>query len=54
MLRHELTGRVALVAGGFFTSYLPPIKGEESVPEDSLGEDYREFERTRKRLIPGI
>jgi protein-S-isoprenylcysteine O-methyltransferase Ste14 len=27
---------------------------EEDVLEENLGDEYREFERTRKRLIPGI
>jgi protein-S-isoprenylcysteine O-methyltransferase Ste14 len=45
---------VALMAIGFFLAHLPRIWVEESVLEAGLGEEYREFELTRKRLIPGV
>ena len=45
---------LALVVLGFFVSHLPRIRREERVLEDSLGKPYREFERTRKRIIPGV
>jgi protein-S-isoprenylcysteine O-methyltransferase Ste14 len=44
----------ALLALGFFAAHIPRIKLEESVLEGGLGEEYRQFERTRKRLIPGV
>ena len=43
-----------LMVIGFFAAHVPRIKVEESVLERNLGEQYREFERTRKRLIPGV
>jgi len=45
---------VLLMTAGFFAAHLPRIKVEESVLEENLGDDDREFERTRKRLIPGL
>jgi protein-S-isoprenylcysteine O-methyltransferase Ste14 len=33
---------------------VPRIRVEERALEEELGDDYREFERTRRRLIPGI
>lgn len=39
---------------GFFSGHVPRIRAEEAVLEENIGEPYREFERTRKRLIPGI
>jgi protein-S-isoprenylcysteine O-methyltransferase Ste14 len=45
---------VLLMVIGFFAAHLPRIKVEERILEQSLGDEYREFERTRKRLIPGV
>ena len=45
---------LALVIVGFFASHVPRIRVEERVLEERLGEPYVEFERTRKRLIPGV
>ena len=45
---------VLLMALGFFAAHLPRIAVEEHVLEANLGEPYRAFEATRKRLIPGI
>jgi len=45
---------VLLVTIGFFAAHLPRIRVEENVLEENLGDEYREFERSRKRLIPGI
>jgi protein-S-isoprenylcysteine O-methyltransferase len=45
---------VATVTVGFFIGHVPRIRVEERVLEENLGEPYREFERTRKRLVPGI
>jgi len=45
---------VALIVLGFFVGHVPRIKAEEAVLEAGLGEPYRELERTRKRLIPGV
>jgi protein-S-isoprenylcysteine O-methyltransferase Ste14 len=45
---------VVLMVIGFFLAHIPRIKAEEAVLEVNLGEQYREFERTRKRLIPGV
>ncbi len=42
------------MAVGFFAAHVPRIGVEESVLEGSLGEEYCQFERTRKRLIPGV
>jgi protein-S-isoprenylcysteine O-methyltransferase Ste14 len=39
---------------GFFAAHLPRIRVEERALEQSLGEPYIEFERTRKRLIPFV
>lgn len=45
---------VAVMVVGFFAAHVPRIRVEESVLEQSLGEEYRQFERTRKGLIPGV
>jgi protein-S-isoprenylcysteine O-methyltransferase Ste14 len=45
---------VAVVAVGFFVGHIPRIRVEERVLEENLGEPYREFERGRKRVVPGI
>jgi protein-S-isoprenylcysteine O-methyltransferase Ste14 len=45
---------VAVMAIGFFAAHLPRIRVEERVLEEALGEEYRQFEHTRKRLIPGL
>jgi isoprenylcysteine carboxyl methyltransferase (ICMT) family protein YpbQ len=39
---------------GFFAGHVPRIKVEEQVLEENLGEAYKSFERSRKRLIPGV
>ena len=44
---------VLIMLIGCVLAYLPRIRAEEAVLEESLG-PYREFERTRRRLIPGI
>lgn len=41
-----------VLAGGFCVAVLPRIRHEERVLETGLGAPYREFEKTRKRLIP--
>jgi protein-S-isoprenylcysteine O-methyltransferase Ste14 len=43
-----------IIAVGFVVSHLPRILHEEHVLEANLGAPYREFERTRKRLIPFV
>jgi protein-S-isoprenylcysteine O-methyltransferase Ste14 len=43
-----------VVTAGFLVSHVPRILVEERVLEHNLGEPYRQFERTRKRLIPGL
>jgi len=45
---------VVLVVIGFFAAHLPRIRVEERVLEENLGDEYREYERTRRRLIPGV
>jgi protein-S-isoprenylcysteine O-methyltransferase Ste14 len=45
---------VGLLVLGFFLAHVPRIRAEEAVLEANLGEPYRELERTRKRLIPGV
>jgi protein-S-isoprenylcysteine O-methyltransferase len=45
---------VLLVIVGFFAGNVPRIAAEERALEEHLGEQYRDFERARKRLIPGI
>ena len=45
---------VVLVVIGFFAAHIPRIRVEERVLEESLGDEYREYERTRRRLIPGV
>lgn len=43
---------LVVAAAGFCVAVLPRIHHEERVLEAGLGAPYREFERTRKRLIP--
>ena len=43
-----------LVFIGFLAGHVPRIKVEEAVLEENLGDEYRNYERARKRLIPGI
>lgn len=45
---------VLIMVIGCLLAYIPRIKAEEAVLEASLDGPYREFERTRQRLIPGI
>lgn len=45
---------VAAMLIGFFLAHVPRIMWEEAALEASLGDEYRAFARTRKRLIPGI
>jgi protein-S-isoprenylcysteine O-methyltransferase Ste14 len=45
---------VLLMVLGFFVAHVPRIRVEEHVLEANLGQPYRTFEATRKRLIPGI
>jgi protein-S-isoprenylcysteine O-methyltransferase Ste14 len=45
---------VVLMVVGFFLGHVPRIRAEEAVLEADLGQPYRELERTRKRLIPGV
>lgn len=45
---------VVLMMVGSVLAQVPRIKAEEAVLEANLGEPYRAFERTRKRLIPGV
>ncbi len=45
---------VVLMVTGFFLAHVPRITAEEAVLESSLGQPYRDYERTRKRLIPGV
>jgi protein-S-isoprenylcysteine O-methyltransferase Ste14 len=45
---------IVLMVLGFFAAHLPRISVEEGVLETNLGEPYRTFEATRKRLIPGV
>jgi protein-S-isoprenylcysteine O-methyltransferase Ste14 len=45
---------VLIMVTGCLLAYVPRIEAEEAVLEESLGAPYREFERTRPRLIPGI
>lgn len=45
---------VVVITVGFFVGHVPRIRVEERVLEENLGEPYREFERTRKRLVPGV
>jgi protein-S-isoprenylcysteine O-methyltransferase len=39
---------------GFFLAHVPRITAEEVALEANFGEHYREFARTRKRLIPCV
>jgi protein-S-isoprenylcysteine O-methyltransferase Ste14 len=45
---------VALMVIGFLLAHIPRINAEEAALEANLGEQYRQFQRTRKRLIPGV
>jgi protein-S-isoprenylcysteine O-methyltransferase len=45
---------VVLVIAGFFVGHVPRIRAEEAALEATLGEQYIEFERGRKRLIPAV
>jgi len=45
---------VGLMVIGFFLAHIPRITAEEAVLETNLVEQYRDYERTRKRLIPGV
>ena len=45
---------VVAVTVGFFAGHIPRIRVEERVLEENLGESYREFERTHKRIVPGV
>ncbi len=45
---------VIVVIVGFLVGHIPRIRLEERVLEENLGESYREFERGRKRLVPGV
>jgi protein-S-isoprenylcysteine O-methyltransferase Ste14 len=45
---------VVLMVIWFFAAHVPRIRVEERVLEEGLGEEYRQFERTRKRLIPAV
>ncbi len=45
---------LAVMTAGFFLSHIPRITVEEEVLELHFGEEYRQFQRTRKRLIPGV
>jgi protein-S-isoprenylcysteine O-methyltransferase Ste14 len=45
---------VAVMIVGFFAAHIPRIRVEERVLEEGLGDEYRRFERTRKRLIPEV
>ena len=45
---------LVVVTAGFLVSHIPRILVEERVLEQNLGEPYRQFERARKRLIPGL
>jgi protein-S-isoprenylcysteine O-methyltransferase len=45
---------VGLMVIGVFLAHVPRITAEEAVLEANLGEPYRDYERTRKRLIPGV
>jgi len=39
---------------GSLIAYIPRIRAEEAALEESLDGPYREFQRTRQQLIPGI
>lgn len=47
-------GSFGVLAVGTFIAHLPRIRVEEAVLEETFGDRYRQFERERKRLIPGI
>jgi protein-S-isoprenylcysteine O-methyltransferase Ste14 len=47
-------GNWLIAITGFFLAHVPRIKAEEAALEANLGEHYRAFARTRKRLIPGV
>jgi protein-S-isoprenylcysteine O-methyltransferase Ste14 len=43
-----------ILVAGWVLAFIPRIKAEEAVLEANLDGPYREFERARKRLIPGV
>ena len=43
-----------ILVAGCVLAFIPRIKAEEAVLEANLDGPYREFERARKRLIPGV
>jgi protein-S-isoprenylcysteine O-methyltransferase Ste14 len=45
---------IVLMVLGFFVAHVPRINAEEAMLEAHLGEEYRAFARTHKRLIPGV
>jgi protein-S-isoprenylcysteine O-methyltransferase Ste14 len=47
-------GSVLVALLGFLAGHLPRIRVEERVLEDALGEEYRAYEGTHKRLVPGV
>jgi protein-S-isoprenylcysteine O-methyltransferase Ste14 len=45
---------IVLMMSGFLVGHVPRINREEAMLEAYLGEPYRAYARTRKRLIPGV
>lgn len=45
---------ILIVIAGFFVAHVPRIRVEERALEENLGEEYRAFEHTHKRLVPGV
>jgi protein-S-isoprenylcysteine O-methyltransferase Ste14 len=45
---------LVIIVVGCFLAFVPRIRAEEAAVEASLGAAYRDFARTRKRLVPGI
>jgi protein-S-isoprenylcysteine O-methyltransferase Ste14 len=45
---------VVITIVGFFIAHVPRIRVEEHALEDHLGHEYRAYERSHKRLIPGV
>lgn len=45
---------LAILSIGTFIGHLPRIRVEERALEEQFGDDYRQFARARKRLIPGV
>ena len=45
---------VVVAVFGFLLGNIPRINAEEAVLEANLGDQYRDYARPRKRLIPGI